>query len=294
MEALYQSQIEGYPVKRGKVRDVYDIGDDHLVIVASDRISAFDYVLPNAIPDKGKILTQLSIFWMDLLGYENHFVSDWVGDLPKAFHKEELDHRVMLVKKCHVIPFECIVRAYLTGSGWAEYKQSSMVCGMGLPEGLQENSPFPHPIFTPSTKEEVGHDQNITFREMEVRCKDAGAVRTMSVDAFNEALDFAWARGIIIADTKFEWGKLSDGEICLIDEILTPDSSRFWPLDGYKLGSSMPSFDKQYVRDYLKTTGWDKNSPPPELPKDVVEKTRHKYLEAYYRITGKNLEEVIS
>lgn len=283
-------KIEGYPVKSGKVRDVYDIGGNKLIIVATDRISAFDWVLPDLIPDKGKILTRLSVFWMDLLGYENHLISDKLYDMPAAFRKPDLDGRTMMVKKCEVIPFEAIVRGYLAGSGWSEYSQSGMICGIDLPEGLRQNMQFPKPIFTPSTKEESGHDQNISFREMKARCEEADSVRTMSINAYSEAVDYAWRRGIIIADTKFEWGKLPDGELCMIDEALTPDSSRFWPLDGYNLDNGMPSFDKQFVRDYLTSTGWDKNSPPPRLPDKIIEKTRDKYLEAFYRITGRDLE----
>ena len=302
---LYRTEIEGFPVKRGKVRDIYDIGDDQLVIIATDRISCFDFVLPTPIPEKGRVLTQISIFWMDLLGYENHMISDDIGDLPKEFqrHAKVLEERSMLVRKCNVIPFECIVRGNLAGSGWAEYQQSGMVARIELPPGLQQNSQFPRPIFTPSTKAESGHDVNITYREMQhhlggketrVRSIDgcgwgnlADQIRQMSLDAFADAQLEAWNKGIVIADTKFEWGQLEDGELCLIDEVLTPDSSRFWPLSQYQLGQSMPSFDKQYVRDWLLQSGWDKNNQPPELPAEVVEQTKHKYFEAYQRLTGK-------
>lgn len=303
-QPLYRTEIEGYPVKRGKVRDVYDIDEDTLVIVTTDRISCFDYVLPTPIPEKGRVLTQISIFWMDQLGYENHLISDDVADLPSAFqkHAKVLEERTMLVRKCRVIPFECIVRGNLAGSGWAEYQQSGMVAGIELPPGLQQNSQFPRPVFTPSTKEESGHDVNITFREMQHRLSGKEArfrsqqgcewgdlaeqVKQMSLDAFADAQDYAWHKGIVIADTKFEWGLFPDGELCLIDEVLTPDSSRFWPLDAYQLGKPMPSFDKQFVRDWLLQSGWDRNSTPPELPADVVEQTKHKYFEAYHRLTG--------
>lgn len=293
-EPLLQTNVEGFALKRGKVRDVYEIDEDTLAIITTDRISAFDYVLPNGIPEKGKLLTQISLFWMDFLGYDNHLISDDLEDLPKQFRDQHkvLEDRTMLVRKCKVVPFECIARGFLTGSGWAEYQQSGMVAGIELPPGLQQNCQFPRPMFTPSTKEETGHDINITFREMTERTNPSLAqeMQQYTLDAFADALDYAWHRGIIIADTKFEWGESkvdSHKELLLIDEVLTPDSSRFWPVSEYKLGESIPSFDKQFVRDWLLQSSWDRKSPPPALPKEVVSKTRDKYFEAYYRLTGK-------
>ena len=299
---ILQTNVENYSVRRGKVRDVYDIGDDKLVVVSTDRISAFDFVLPNGIPDKGKILTQISIFWMDFLEVENHLISENLADLPAEFRKQAdvFNGRSMLVNKCEVVPFECIVRGFLSGSGLAEYKQSQMVSGIEMPPGLCPNAQFPRPIFTPSTKEETGHDINIVFREMRERSRDrygdkdgyyiADWIKNNSLEIYTAALEYAWKRGILIADTKFEFGRLPDGDIILIDEVLTPVSSRFWPLSEYHLNGDIPSFDKQYVRNWLSQSGWDKNSPPPMLPKEVVQNTRNKYLEAYQRLTGKALE----
>lgn len=289
---LLQSQIEGYPCRRGKVRDIYDLGD-RLVIVASDRISAFDWVLPTAIPDKGRVLTALTNFWLDFLHVPNHFISMDLKEMGPAFSAKpaELEGRTMLVKKTQVVPVECVVRGYLAGSGWKEYRQNRTVCGIRLPEGLQESQQLPEPIFTPATKEESGHDINIPFEKMaEITGKSlADDLRRRSLDIYLKASIYARAHGIIIADTKFEWGQLPTGEPILIDEVLTPDSSRFWPQKEYKPGGSPPSFDKQFVRDWLETTTWDKNSPPPNVPSEVVAKTREKYLEAYERLTGKKL-----
>jgi phosphoribosylaminoimidazole-succinocarboxamide synthase len=289
---LLQSQVPGYPCRRGKVRDVYDLGD-RLVIVATDRISAFDWVLPTGIPDKGRVLTGLTRFWLDYLGVPNHLLSTDVGEMGPEFaaRARELAGRTMLVRKTQVVPIECVVRGYLAGSGWKEYRRSQTVCGISLPAGLRESQQLPQAIFTPSTKEESGHDQNISFDQMvQVTGAEVAAdLQRRSVDVYRQAAEYARGRGIIIADTKFEWGRLPDGDLILIDEVLTPDSSRFWPADAYQPGGSPPSFDKQYVRDWLGTTGWDKNSTPPPLPVDVVEKTRQKYLEAYERLTGKPL-----
>jgi phosphoribosylaminoimidazole-succinocarboxamide synthase len=289
---LLQSQVPGHPCRRGKVRDVYDLGD-RLVIVATDRISAFDWVLPTGIPDKGRVLTGLTLFWLQYLGVPNHFLSTDRSAMGPAFaaRADDLTGRTMLVRKTQVVPIECVVRGYLAGSGWKEYRRSRTVCGIGLPEGLQESQQLPEAIFTPSTKEESGHDQNISFEQMTSTTGPelAAELRRRSLDVYRRAADYARGRGIIIADTKFEWGRLPDGELILIDEVLTPDSSRFWPADAYRPGGSPPSFDKQFVRDWLETTGWDKNSTPPPLPADVVEKTRQKYLEAYERLTGKPL-----
>jgi phosphoribosylaminoimidazole-succinocarboxamide synthase len=286
---LLQSQVPGFPCRRGKVRDVYDLGD-RLVIVASDRLSAFDWVLPTGIPDKGRVLTGMTTFWLSLLGVLNHLLSTDVAELPAAFasQAEVLAGRTMLVRKAEVVPVECVARGYLAGSGWKEYRTSGKVCGLPLPPGLREAEQLPEPIFTPATKEEAGHDINISFEQMAQITGPAVAeeLRARTLDLYRRAADYARGRGIIIADTKFEWGRFGDGHI-LIDEVLTPDSSRFWPLDQYRPGSSPASFDKQFVRDWLETTAWDKNSPPPALPPEVVAKTREKYLEAYERLTGK-------
>jgi len=289
---LLQSQVPGYPCRRGKVRDVYDLSDC-LAIVATDRISAFDWVLPTGIPDKGRILTGLTLFWLKHLAVANHLLTTDLQQMPAPFaaQADMLEGRTMLVRKARVVPIECVVRGYLAGSGWKEYRQSSKVCGIPLPAGLRESQQLPEPIFTPSTKEETGHDQNITLEQMvQVTGPSVGEeLRRRSIDIYRRAAEYARTKGIIIADTKFEWGKLPNGELILIDEVLTPDSSRFWPLDQVQPGKSPPSFDKQFVRDWLETTGWDKNSPPPELPADVVARTRAKYLEAYEKLTGKEL-----
>jgi phosphoribosylaminoimidazole-succinocarboxamide synthase len=289
---LLQSQVPGPPCRRGKVRDVYDLGD-RLVVVATDRISAFDWVLPTGIPDKGRVLTALTLFWLEHLQVPNHFLSTDLAEMGPEFAARagELAGRTMLVRKAAVVPIECVVRGYLAGSGWKEYRTGGTVCGIPLPAGLKESQQLPEPIFTPSTKEESGHDQNISFEEMaRVTGRElADDLGRRSLDVYRRAAEYARGRGIIIADTKFEWGRLPDGSVILIDEVLTPDSSRFWPADGYRPGGSPPSFDKQFVRDWLETTGWDKNSAPPPLPADVVEKTRQKYLEAYQRLTGKAL-----
>jgi len=291
-QPLLQSDVAGFPVRRGKVRDVYDLGD-RLVIVATDRISAFDWVLPTGIPDKGRVLTQLTRFWLGHLGVANHLLDMDVKAMGPAFaaQADVLAGRTMLVRKTEVVPIECVVRGYLAGSGWKEYGKSRSVCGVPLPAGLQESQQLPSPIFTPATKEESGHDINIPFERM---VEIAGGpvaeeLRQQSQDVYQRAAEYARERGIIIADTKFEWGKLPGGQLILIDEVLTPDSSRFWPVDGYKPGASPPSFDKQFVRDWLETTGWDKNSTPPALPADVVARTRDKYLEAYQKLTGERL-----
>ena len=293
---LLQSQVHGYPCRRGKVRDVYDLGD-RLVIVASDRLSAFDWVLPTAIPDKGRVLTGLTLFWLDYLGVANHLIGTDLKAMGTAFaaQAEVLAGRTMLVRKAEVVPVECVARGYLAGSGWKEYRESGKVCGITLPSGLKQSQQLPEPIFTPATKEESGHDQNISFEQMAqiTGSSVAATLRQRSLDVYCRAAEYARSRGIIIADTKFEWGKAADGQYILIDEVLTPDSSRFWPADQYKPGSNPPSFDKQFVRDWLETTGWDKNSTPPTLPADVVARTREKYLEAYERLTGKTLSNSI-
>ncbi|MCS7167450.1 MAG: phosphoribosylaminoimidazolesuccinocarboxamide synthase [Gemmatales bacterium] len=287
--ALLSTDIPNIPCRKGKVRDIYDLGD-RLVIIASDRISAFDWVLPTPIPDKGRVLTGLTIFWLRLLQVPNHLLSTRLEDMGPEFaaRRELLEGRAMLVRKARVIPIECVARGYLAGSGWKEYKQSGTVCGIPLPPGLIESQQLPEPIFTPATKEEQGHDINISFEEMVRRVgrEVAELLRHRTLDLYKRAAEHAKKCGIILADTKLEWGRLDNGEIILIDEVFTPDSSRFWPADQYRPGSSPPSFDKQYVRDWLESTGWDKNSPPPALPDEVVEKTRAKYIEAYERLTG--------
>lgn len=276
--------------RSGKVREVFDLGDK-LLFVASDRISAFDVVMPNGIPDKGKVLTQISVFWFDFLKSvtKHHFVSTDLGELGKKY--PELNGRSMFVKKTKPLAIECIVRGYLAGSGWKEYQKTGSVCGIKLPAGLKESSQLPQPIFTPSTKAEAGHDENISFETASkiVGKEKAEKVRDLATAIYTTARDYAKTRGIIIADTKFEFGEAPDGSIVLIDEVLTPDSSRFWPADQYQPGRGQPSFDKQFVRDYLETLTWNKQPPGPILPEDVVEKTRAKYLEAYEKLTGKKL-----
>jgi phosphoribosylaminoimidazole-succinocarboxamide synthase len=284
--------VAEFPCRRGKVRDVYDLGD-RLVLVATDRISAFDWVMPTGIPDKGRILTALTLFWLDLLRVPNHLLSTDLTAMAPAFaaQADVLTGRTMLVRKAQVVPIECVARGYLAGSGWKEYRSARTVCGVPLPAGLREADALPEPIFTPATKEESGHDVNISFARMvEITgATVADTLRLRSLDLYRRAAAHARDHSLVLADTKFEWGALPSGELILIDEVLTPDSSRFWPLDQYRPGSSPPSFDKQYLRDWLETSGWDKNSPPPELPAEVVTRTRAKYVEAYERLTGRKL-----
>ncbi|MBX9678830.1 MAG: phosphoribosylaminoimidazolesuccinocarboxamide synthase [Gemmataceae bacterium] len=286
---LLESHITGYPRRQGKVRDVYDLGD-RLVIVASDRISAFDWILPTGIPAKGRLLTAMTEFWLRFLKIPNHLISSRIEEMPAPFQAEadELHGRTMLVRKTKVVPIECVVRGYLAGSGWKEYRASGTVCGQSLPGGIRECEQLPEPIFTPATKAESGHDENISFERMaaEVGSDLAEDLRRRSIEAYRRAAEYARERGIILADTKFEWGRLPSGEVLLIDEVLTPDSSRYWPADSYVVGKNPPSFDKQFVRDWLETCGWDKNSPPPPLPAEVVTRTQEKYLEAFERLTG--------
>ena len=286
-EPLLQSQVPGFPRRQGKVRDVYDLGDT-LAIVATDRISAFDWNMPNGIPEKGRILTAMSVFWFDWLKVPHHLLSTDLAKLPVALHLEALRGRTMHVRKTTVVPVECVARGYLAGSGWKEYQSHGTVCGIPLPAGLREASKLPKPIFTPATKEEGGkHDENIRFERMAelVGLDTATELRDRTLDVYSRAAAYAESRGIILADTKLEWGRLPSGELILIDEVLTPDSSRFWPKDTYKPGASPPSFDKQFVRDWLENTGWDKKSPPPELPQEVMEKTAAKYREALEKLT---------
>ncbi len=284
-----KTSLAELPVRRGKVRDIYDL-DDRLLLVSTDRISAFDWVLPTGIPDKGRVLTQLSRFWFDRLEVPNHMLSCDVGQfgLPADVDPAPLEGRSMLVRKTEVVPVECVVRGYLSGSGWKEYQASGTVCGIELPAGLTESAQLPEPIFTPATKAEVGeHDENITFERMcdEVGREQAEELRRRSLDLYARGAEYARGRGIIIADTKFEFGVVGD-ELLVIDEVMTPDSSRFWPADDYQPGRGQRSFDKQFVRDWLTTSGWDRNSPPPELPPDVVANTRARYVEAVEQLTG--------
>jgi phosphoribosylaminoimidazole-succinocarboxamide synthase len=285
--ALLRSEIPGLPCRRGKVRDVYDLGD-RLVIVATDRTSAFDWILPNGIPGKGRLLTAMTKFWLNWLAVPNHLLSDDLADLPSAFqpHRDQLTGRTMLVRKTTVVPIECVARGYLLGSGWKEYCKSRTVCGEPLPEGLREAEAIGKPIFTPATKADNGHDVNIPFAEMvaQIGAELAEQLRSKTLSIYSRAAEYAAKRGIIIADTKLEWGLLPDGEILLIDEVLTPDSSRFWPADQYQVGGSPPSFDKQFVRDWLESSGWDKNSPPPPMPDEVILRTTEKYQEALERL----------
>lgn len=277
-------------LRSGKVRDVYDIGD-HYLMVASDRISAFDWILPTQIPDKGRVLNLISKFWFDYFDVPNHVVSmDTKNvDLPEGLTHDDLAGRSMIVKKCEVVPVECVVRGYLVGSGWKDYQRTQSVCGIDLPAGLPNCAKFETPIFTPATKEDDGHDENISFdRMVEIVGKDvATELRDRSLDVYTRGRDFAAEKGIILADTKFEWG-WHEGELILIDEVLTPDSSRFWPASEYTAGQNQPSFDKQFVREWLEETDWDKNSQPPELPEEIVSRTRAKYIDAFEMLTGES------
>ena len=291
---LSQTSIPGAHLwRRGKVRDVYDLGD-RLLIVATDRISAFDVVLPTPIPSKGAVLTQLSLFWFRLLAdvVPNHVLTADVSEYPRELlaYREQLEGRSMLVTKTEPFPVECVVRGYLAGSGWKDYRASGAVCGIALPPGLRESDRLEEPLFTPSTKAEAGHDENISFAEMSrlVGAVRAAELRDVTLEVYRRARAHAEGRGILLADTKLEFG-LRDGKLVWIDEAFTPDSSRFWPRDAYAPGRPQPSFDKQYVRDYLETLDWDKRPPGPSLPEDVVTRTREKYLEAYARLTGTTL-----
>ena len=279
----------------GKVRDVYQVGSDHLLFVATDRISAFDYVLATGIPHKGRVLTQISLFWFDFLKdvVPNHVVTADVARYPAEVQKyaDHLRGRSMLVRRADMFPVECVVRGYLSGSGWKEYKATGSVCGIQLPGGLRESDELPEPIFTPATKATTGHDDNISFEQMTklVDPQDARQLRDLSLDIYRRAAAYARQKGIIIADTKFEFGRTAAG-ITIADEVLTPDSSRFWPADKYSPGMSQQSYDKQYVRDYLEEIRWNKQPPAPALPAEVARKTSDKYVEAYRRLTGRELD----
>ena len=288
------TDLPGFPRRQGKVRDIYDLGD-RLLLVASDRISAFDVVMSQPIPDKGRILTRLSAFWFRHLAdlAPNHLVSLEVEDFPPACrpYRELLQGRTMLARKCRPLPVECIVRGYLSGSGWAEYRKTGAIGGLPLPPGLVESQQLPEPLFTPCTKAELGtHDENISLEQMaaSVGPELAAQVKDLSLNLYRRALDWAEPRGIIIADTKFEFG-LADGELLLIDEALTPDSSRFWPQEDYRPGGPQKSYDKQYLRDYLESLGWNKKPPPPPLPPEVIANTRARYLQALQALTGEDL-----
>jgi phosphoribosylaminoimidazole-succinocarboxamide synthase len=292
-KAFAEISLSDFPLyKKGKVRDVYEV-DAKLLIVASDRISAFDYVLPSVIPGKGKVLTQLSRFWFELtaLVCPNHMITTDFDNFPPGLknHRELLEGRSMLVKKTEVLPIECVVRGYLAGSGWKDYKATGKTSGVKLPPGLQEADRLDEVIFTPASKAKEGHDINISFKEMQKRIGSdvAQKIRKASIELYQKASLHALSRGIIIADTKFEFGLL-DGEIILIDEIFTPDSSRFWPVASYKPGQSPPSLDKQFVRDYLLSTTWDRQSPPPPLPPDIIEQTSARYSEIFHLLSGKD------
>lgn len=289
--ACLESQLPGLTPRRGKVRDIYDF-QDRLLFIATDRISAFDWVMPNGIPDKGRVLTQISRFWFERIDVPNHVLSLDATDLPlpPGTDLEALRGRSMVVRRTEVVPIECVVRGYLAGSGWKEYRASQTVCGIPLPAGLRLADRLPEPIFTPATKAETGHDENIPFAVMcdRIGVELASTLKELSLRIYETAAGYARDRGIVIADTKFEFGLL-DGQVILIDEVLTPDSSRFWPADQYEEGKNPPSYDKQYVRDYLETLDWGKVAPGPKLPADVIERTSAKYIEAYEKLTGKTL-----
>ena len=295
MDTVLQTNIAGMEPSRGKVRDIYDLGDK-LLIIATDRISAFDVVMANGIPYKGIVLTQISRFWFDFLSsdVEHHLISDDVASFPEPFctHAEQLAGRSMLVKKGEVLPIECVVRGYLAGSGWVEYKENETVCGQKLPDGLKQCEKLPELIFTPATKAERGtHDENISFERSAdiIGEESANYVRDKSIEIFKKASAYAETKGIILSDTKFEWGVV-DGRIILVDEVLTPDSSRFWPADKYEAGRDQESFDKQFVRNYLESINFDKSGAGVELPEDIRQKTSAKYIEGYERLTGKKFE----
>lgn len=297
MTAIFSTKLEGIRLAHmGKVRDVYEF-QDSLLIVATDRLSAFDVILPTPIPDKGVILTQLSLFWFDFLKdtVKTHLIAHGVNDYPAELQRfrEQIQGRSMLVKKASPLPVECIVRGYLSGSGWKDYKKTGSVCGITLPAGLVESSRLPEPLFTPSTKAQVGeHDENIDMNRVKdlIGSELANKIQELSIKVYTKAAQKALESGVIIADTKFEFG-LVNGELILIDEVLTPDSSRFWPADEYRPGGPQPSFDKQFVRDYLESIGWNKKAPGPVLPSEIVEKTRTRYITALERLTGRPFEQ---
>ena len=276
-------------ISSGKVREIYEVDDDKLMMVVSDRISAFDVILPTPVPDKGKVLNRIATFWFDYVKdvIPNHIITTKFEEFPEEFQKEEFRDRSMLVRKLKMLPIECIVRGYITGSGWKSYLETGSVCGIELPSGLKESEKLPEPIFTPTTKAEVGHDQNIDFDGV---CELLGRnlaekVKNKTIEIYQKCSEYARTKGIIIADTKFEFGLDENGALVLADEVLTPDSSRFWPASDYEIGRSQKSFDKQYMRDWLKKNNWDAENPTP-IPEDVIQTTRAKYIEAYERLTG--------
>lgn len=297
MNVVLETHVPGLRRSQGKVRDLYDLGDK-LVLVATDRISAFDWVLPNGIPDKGRILTGISLFWFELLGVAHHVLSNDLDAMGPAFAADPgtFAGRSILARKLRIVPIECVVRGYLAGSGWKEYRQRGTVCGRRLPAGLRESDPLPEPIFTPATKATSGHDENIPRSEMVRRVGEdlTGRLESLSLEIYSRASRHAQERGILLADTKFEFGLTDSDEVLLADEVLTPDSSRFWPADQYRAGGPQASFDKQYVRDWLESVGFDKQSTPPPMPDEVVHRTRAKYVEAYNRLTGRAYEDELS
>jgi len=293
------ADLEKYLIGRGKVREIYDLGSDGLLLVASDRISAFDVIMPNPIPDKGRVLTGMTLFWLDRTRgiVPNHLRGAWPGELPDEAGAPELRGRAMLCEKLTMLPIECVVRGYLAGSGWKDYRASGgEVSGHRLPDGMEEAQQLPTPIFTPATKAEMGdHDENITVDQARnlIGAEEFAAVETASIALYEHAAAHARERGIILADTKFEFGYDADGRLVLGDEVMTPDSSRWWPVDGYRTGISPPSYDKQYVRDYLETLDWDKTAPGPELPDDVVRGTANRYREAYEALTDSSFDDYL-
>jgi phosphoribosylaminoimidazole-succinocarboxamide synthase len=296
MDALYESSLKSLPrLGRGKVRDIYGVGEDKMLIVVSDRLSAFDVVLPDPIPDKGRVLNEMANFWFGKLG---HIVPNQLTGIdPESVvkgedEKAQVKGRSVVVKKLRPLPIEAVVRGYLIGSGWKDYQKTGRICGIELPKGLRQAQKLPAPIFTPATKAESGHDENISFEDVVklIGREMAEKVRDISIRLYKEASEYAATRGIIIADTKFEFGTDAKGNLVLIDEVLTADSSRFWPADSYRVGMSPPSFDKQYVRDYLETLDWDKTPPAPKLPAEVIARTSQKYREALERLTGRTLQ----
>ncbi len=296
MQVVTQTSITEFPlISRGKVRDIYELDPDTLLIVTTDRMSAFDVVMPQPIPYKGAVLNQITLFWMDMFKdmVDNHLISSDVADFPEALqpHSDDLRGRSVMVKRAAPLPIECIVRGYITGSGWKDYQRTGQVCGYTLPQGLMESQKLEEPLFTPSTKAEAGeHDENIDMKQAgeKIGSKMLQQVQDISLSIYRQAREYAEKKGILIADTKFEFGT-RDGRLMLIDEVLTPDSSRFWPADQYKPGQGQSSFDKQYLRDWLERSGWDKNPPPPDLPEEIIKETTSKYLLAYKLLTGKDL-----
>jgi phosphoribosylaminoimidazole-succinocarboxamide synthase len=292
-EALTETSLPLPLTARGKVRDIYTLPDGDLLFIATDRLSAFDHVLATGIPDKGRILTQLSLFWFEHLRdlIPNHLITASVADLPDELtpYRDQLEGRSMLVRKAQMFPIECVARAYVSGSGWKDYQRTGAICGVALPSGLRESDKLPEPIFTPAAKNNVGHDENITFDQAAntIGVEAATRLRDLTLNIFHKASAHAAGKGILLADTKFEFG-LIDGRIALCDEVLTPDSSRYWPAASYAPGGPQPSFDKQFVRDYLESIHWDKQAPAPGLPPEVASKTRDKYLEAYRLLTGRS------